>query len=269
MSDVNFWAYRLGKQNGMSIRDLTSERNLCMLHTDASDVGYGAHTEINGVRTVISGALPDSVIGASSTAREIRSVILAASQAVHSLRNRRVRIVMDSYPAIRNFINGGGPVESLNIMIKEWWMWCRENGVTPLYQWVPREENTLADDLSKVVAAQHPLRPSVESRIREWLVDCGEPGMDANEWLQTRVIAPVFDHIQLRLTEMIRARRPACLIVPQWPGAVWRATLMMHSRHRLALGTMNEAVQMREADGADRAHAGWRMEAHLIATEDE
>jgi hypothetical protein len=46
------------------------------------------------------------VLRQSSTAREITGVMLAANQMIGELRGRRVRICMDSYPVIRNFING-------------------------------------------------------------------------------------------------------------------------------------------------------------------
>jgi hypothetical protein len=83
-----------------------------------------------------------------------RRVMLAANQMIGELRGRRVRICMDSYPAIRNFINGGGSKQDLNALVKEWWVWCRMNRITPLYKWIPREENTLADELSKIAAGQ-------------------------------------------------------------------------------------------------------------------
>jgi hypothetical protein len=93
------------------------------------------------------------------------------------------------------------------------------NRITPLYKWIPREDNTLADELSKIAAMTIPIQPKVEQTIRKWLDKIGEPGMHQSQWIQTRVQCPVFDNIPLRLAEMRRARKPACivahLIVPQ------------------------------------------------------
>ena len=44
LADINFWAYRLGKQNGLPINDGGGEVMFSVqVFTDASDVGYGAH----------------------------------------------------------------------------------------------------------------------------------------------------------------------------------------------------------------------------------
>ena len=110
--------------------------------------------------------LPQSVLGQSSTAREITAIVEAAQALTADLKGRRVRFMMDSYPAFRNLINGGGPVAELNQLVKIWWVWCKANRVTPLYQWVPREENQEADDLSKIAAASMTLTPETERRIR-------------------------------------------------------------------------------------------------------
>jgi hypothetical protein len=70
LADVNFWAYRLGKQNGLPINDGGSEVLVrVQIHSDASDVGYGAHRGTE--ESQVSGELPVEVLGQSSTAREI------------------------------------------------------------------------------------------------------------------------------------------------------------------------------------------------------
>jgi hypothetical protein len=264
LADVNFWAYRLGKQilNGLPINDGGSEVLVTVqIHSDASDVGYGAHRGTE--ESQVSGELPVEVLGQSSTAREITGVMLAANQMIGELRGRRVRICMDSYPAIRNFINGGGSKQDLNALVKEWWVWCRMNRITPLYKWIPREENTLADDLSKIAATTIPIQPKVEQTIRKWLDKIGEPGMHQNQWLQTRVQCPVFDNIPLRLAEMRRARKPACIVVPLWPGRAWRADLLHLSEASLSLGHWKNVLSAASLRGA-MEHANWVMEAHLI-----
>jgi hypothetical protein len=228
LSDLNFWAYRLGKQNGLAINDSGSEMRVTVtVHSDASDVGYGAHCGVEG--SEVSGNLPVEMLGCSSTAREIKGVMMAAERMAEQLEGQRVRICMDSYPAIRNFINGGGPKEDLNAMVKEWWIWCKVRRVTPLYLWIPREDNSLADELSKQAALTPALKPEAEQAVRKWLTTLGEPGMDRNHWLQTRVQCPLFDRIAIRVQEMRRSRRPACIVVPTWRSAVWRAELHAYS----------------------------------------
>jgi hypothetical protein len=263
MENMNFWSLRLGKQNGLPIRDESTEAQVSMM-SDASDVGYGATIEEGETKTEIHGELTSRMTGESSTAREIAGVMTAAQRRVNQLSGKRVRIYMDSYPAIRNFINGGGRVELLSRLVQEWWIWCRTNRVTPLYEWIPRELNTNADELSKVAAESFSLTPGTEEKIRRWLNDQGEPGMSWSKWLQTKVVAPRFNNIMIRLQEMIRARRPACIITPHWEAGVWRPVLLQHSRSRLQMGKIQDVVSWNEMTVT---HAGWTLEAHLVIPE--
>jgi hypothetical protein len=55
LADINFWTYRLGKQNGLPINDSGSEVHVTMeIQSVASDVGYGGiegsrvHDELQG-----------------------------------------------------------------------------------------------------------------------------------------------------------------------------------------------------------------------------
>jgi hypothetical protein len=208
----------------------------------------------------IDTCMPIEMLGHSSTAREIKGVTLAAERLASQLEGQRVRICMDSYPAIRNFINGGGPKDELNAMVKEWWIWCKMRQVTPLYLWIPREDNSLADELSKQAALTHALKPEAEQAVRKWLITLGEPGMDRNHWLQTRVQCPLFDRIAIRVQEMRRSRRPACIVLPAWKSAVWRAELHAYSTQRMRLGSMRAAL----VQEAVASHDGWELEAHLI-----
>jgi hypothetical protein len=135
--------------------------------------------------------------------------------------------------------------------------------VTPLYKWIPREDNTLADELSKQAALTHALKPDAEQAVRKWLTRLGEPGIDRNHWLQTRVQCPLFDRIAIRVQEMRRARTPACIVVPRWPSAAWRPGLLSFSAHRLKLGAMRAAL----IDETLAVHDSWEVEAHLIVPE--
>lgn len=262
LADLNFWALRLGKQNGLPINDEGTEVHLTM-HTDASDVGWGAHTDVAGSET--AGELPLAVLGSSSTAREIAGVLEAATRMAGSLRDRRVRLCMDSLPAICNFVNGGGPVEELNALVKQWWVWCRQHRVTPLYHWVRREQNQQADDLSKQAAAAFTLRLEAEMQIRAWLDDGGLPGSHRHQYARTRVIAPRLDTIGVRIQEMQRAKKAACIVVPKWASAPWRVHLNDVSTRALDLGRMKEVLAAEHFEqGEELQHARWGMEAHVI-----
>ena len=109
-----------------------------------------------------------------------------------------------------------------------------------------------------MAAQTQQLRAETEKEIRQWLEQLGEPGMSHTQWLQTRVQAPKFDKVAVRLEEMIRARRPACIVVPAWTGQLWWNTLTRHSKKRLKLGLATEVLV-----DVETTHSV-PMEAHLI-----
>jgi hypothetical protein len=266
MNDTAFWTHRLGKQNGLPICDRGVEVEVKMgvikLSTDASDVGWGAVCEGGGVaKARVHGVLPyeasgDIVVGESSTMREITGVILAAKALLDRLTGQRVRIIMDSYPAIRNLIKGGGKVALLAQLVKEWWVMCKRYRITPLYTWKPREENTEADELSKIAAESYTLRDGVMERVRAWLTSKGYAGIGTG-YQQTRVSAPKTQNIAVRIAEMQRSRTASCIIVPEWHGTTWAPTLYEHSAVRLRLGDVEEVC-------VDAAWEHGTMVAHVI-----
>ena len=263
LADLAFWAHRLGKQNGLPIPDRGSEVHVdIVISSDASDIGYGAHADGSGTR--VSGLLPVEMLGASSTAREIKGVLLAAEQMKGELRGRRVRIRMDSHPAICNFIGGGGPVPELNALVREWWVWCKKSRVTPLYEWVPREQNQLADDLSKTHAGEHILTEGAERKVREWLEEQGLPGVKASYWNRTTIRVPRLDGVAIRLEEMRRGRKPGCIVVPKWPAAPWGAQLRKNSAGVLRMGRIGEVLKQTEEVRREHANHNWQMEAWIV-----
>jgi hypothetical protein len=187
-----------------------------VVHSDAGDLGYGMHARVEAGQEqpswTVHGALEEEMLGESSTAREISGLMAAAEAQKEKLRGRRVRFVMDSYPAMRNLLRGGGPVEQLNELVRKWWHWCRLNKVQPTFEWVPREQNNVADELSKVIAATIPLRTGVEERLRAWLTRCGAKGVSVQQWHQTQLYVPRWDCISHRVQELLRRREPACIV---------------------------------------------------------
>lgn len=91
------------------------------------------------------GDLPVDAIGLSSTRRELVGLRLAAVALEKVLAGRRVKVVMDSFPAVRNLINGGGAKQDLSAF----WHWRTRTRTECEFVWIQREQNTRADELSK------------------------------------------------------------------------------------------------------------------------
>ena len=120
--------------------------------SDASDVGWGG--EVAGVRenVVIQpagpvgdmtyGVLPRDEIRKSSTRRELVALLMLAKTPaiLEQIRGRRVKIILDSIPALRNLIKGGGPVKELCDAVRLWTEFCERNRIEPVYEWWNEKE---------------------------------------------------------------------------------------------------------------------------------
>jgi len=118
------------------------------MNADAGEMGYGGVMD----GKTVSGDLPVDIIGCSSTRRELVALRLAAADMVERLKGRQVTIKMDSIPAVRNLIKGGGNKPDLSWEVKQWYLFCEEHKMECEYEWVPREQNEAADTASKQAA---------------------------------------------------------------------------------------------------------------------
>eukprot|EP00808_Paulinella_micropora_P006512 g49013.t1 len=102
MDEIEFWSEWLGNVEGCerSIKDHLADLFV--------QVDTGEHTT-GGVckGEAVTIPLPASLIGTSSTLRELHGLKEFICFFCCELRGRNVRFDMDSLPAIRNLINGG------------------------------------------------------------------------------------------------------------------------------------------------------------------
>ena len=130
MTDVWFWALRMSKTwfNGQPMRGARNEVQVT-IQSDASDVGWGAHSEDGpeGGWQSERRAAPRHAGGELDGAGDHGTDAGGGRRRRRSCAERTCDIRMDSYPAIRNLVNGGGPVEVLNDLVREWWHLVRTN----------------------------------------------------------------------------------------------------------------------------------------------
>jgi hypothetical protein len=237
--ELHFWKHNLRKYNGNAIKH---PRHQISLHCDAGETGWGGHCESKEC----AGAFEESLIGKSSTERELTALLLVGHQLVHNLRNKRVEIVMDSNPAIRNLMKGGGPKPHLCNTVKEWWTFCDKNNIRCTYTWVPREENTRADELSKVNSSKWPLSRQSIITIRQ-----------NRRFSELPMYSPDYNQISNTINHMMAKREIAILIHPRWPAQIWWPTLLKLRRDQIELGTMAKACI-----ATNHQYRPW----HLLAT---
>jgi hypothetical protein len=260
LEELAFWEDRLLKNehNGMPIK--TSECEI-EINVDAGELGYG------GVYndTTVQGDLPMHALGTSSTKRELIALRLAVKKLLPHLKGKKVKVMMDSAPAIRNLIKGGGPVDNLNEEIKLWFEFCVHNNIEATYEWIKRDLNQDADTASKQSAKNHALFETVHAKIANWIQNMTLMNItSSNENKQQTNVpihTPIFDKISLRLTAIVQGWGYAVIVVPLWYSQAWWITLKQHHVAQLDLGTLKQVYK------ESFRSPEWRMAAFVIKAE--
>lgn len=113
--------------------------------------------------------MKDELINNNSTLRELVGLHEALKKLTPILRGKTVEVRMDSEPAICNLIKGGGPKPHLTQIVKAVHEWKDENKVSLTYKWIPREQNKVADALSRPAPTVWKLRANgVADRAITW-----------------------------------------------------------------------------------------------------
>jgi len=205
--EIRFWCENLERLNGAAI--MAPEHEL-IAHTDASEHGWG----LTVARKSFGGYLPEAVIGSSSTMRELVALAIGLRAAASDIAGKRLLVKMDSRPATRNLVKGGGPVPELCDVVRVIWKFCEENKTTPTYFWVPRKENKVADELSKLAAGELTLGAELRARIEHEF---------APKWLGERVVwvTPKWAQVGGALKLAQDARESVMMVHPIWQSQPW------------------------------------------------
>ena len=208
IEEVRMLMFLLKFSNGSPFINPSHE---CELTTDASETHWGAYSgEIER-----SEHLPSSIIGRSSTHRELFGVLAAIYDPLitEKIRGKVVRLNMDSMCATRNILNGGGNKDDLVQLIKAIFIRCDNLGSSLHPMWLPRDSIIMvkADALSK---------PNTKWKLLK-------------HFAESYKISPIFPELnQCKNAVLAAASRPSksILILPRWEAQVWWSVLLQHAQ---------------------------------------
>ena len=86
----------------------------------------------------------------SSTYRELLGVLRCLKSLLHLCAGKFVVFQVDAKNLL-GIVNRGSPRLKLNELARDLFWFCLEKRIVILVEWVPREENSLADELSKLI----------------------------------------------------------------------------------------------------------------------
>ena len=241
--ELVFWRDNLRTMNGTPIK---CRAETIAIHVDASATGIGATTEDKS----FSVPLPEGMVDISSTARELWTVLRVFERWGKSLRGEHVRFVMDSLPAARNLVKGGGPVTELSNMVKNIWREAKQCGASYTVTWVEREQNQRADVLSKGWADWYRLSSHARTKLERDLARDGAAGLHIEN--------PPFAQIGYAVRKAMWQKRPICLVHPVWTAQQWWPAIARCARRELGMAA--EVL----TEGTGKQHPRWRIQAALL-----
>jgi hypothetical protein len=142
--------------------------------SDASDFGWGGHTMEDAPQYAREYFTAEES-SQSSTYRELLGVFRCLQAMIHLCEGKFVVFQVDAQNLL-GVVNRGSPRLMLNELARDPFWFCLESRMTITVEWVPREENALADELSKLIVPddwmlRRELYQQLEERWGPHLVD--------------------------------------------------------------------------------------------------
>lgn len=166
-SELQFWQQSLPE---FSSRPIWRPSSLVhVLQYDAGGDGWGGHLTLNGVQHEAHGFwAPSEVHGQkSSTWRELEGLFRLLQSVGHLLSGHRVTARGDALNVFWLLTKGGSRAPHLHQICLRIFQLCHSLQIELSPEWVPREQNQLADKLSKLVDVDDfGLQPAVFEHVR-------------------------------------------------------------------------------------------------------
>ncbi len=117
--------------------------------SDANDFGWGGHT-MEYAPQYAREYFSEEESSQSSAYRELLGVHRSLQAMVHLCEGNLVVFQVDAQNLL-GVVTGGSQRRRLNGLARELFWFCLERRMTIMIEWVPREENSMADELSKLI----------------------------------------------------------------------------------------------------------------------
>ena len=147
LQEIGFWLTEISNFNGQQIWPKPSA--VRVVYSDASSTGYGGYVVEHG-NLVATGLWSPEEVENSSTWRELRAVRLVLDSFQSKLKNERVRWFTDNQNVVR-IVQYGSRQTTLQTEALGIFAACLSNNIRIEPEWIPREENKLADYYSRIV----------------------------------------------------------------------------------------------------------------------
>ena len=146
LSEIFFWKNNIVSLNSRNI--VPYQAPFLLSFSDASNKACGVY--LVGTEEVSHRMWSSSEAEKSSTWRELKAVHFALTSFKNSVQGKSVKWHSDNQGAVR-IVDIGSPNTELHSIALDIFDFCRNFNVRFVSQWVPRELNTCADDISNII----------------------------------------------------------------------------------------------------------------------
>lgn len=194
---------------------------------DAGEAGVGAMA-MDGSMPDFSEPLPEELIGSSSTRRELYTLKALLWHRGPQI-NPRPLFLLDSRDSVCNLTKGSS--RNNQDLVKDIYHLLQLHDLSPIYAWVPREENQHADRLSKRWCKSWKLTAESAARVEK-------------TWPGAQIKCVRFNTIGNLLLESENSPRgKTVVIVPRWTSQVWWPMLVERAVQTAVLGSASDVFE--------------------------
>ncbi|CAI7798244.1 unnamed protein product [Closterium sp. NIES-54] len=255
--ELNFWLEEFDRFNGAPFHIRNSYD--AIIHVDASAHSWGATlTRFPGGLEEASTTMPELLRATSSTQREIEGVLWALQTYSSKITHKQVLVRVDNQGVLFILRKGGLRSPDLTTACQGIIRTCMEHGTRLIIEWIPRELNSHADELSKAIdhddySLKTPwfrilerrwgphsidlLANSRNSQLPRFYTKIPHPQATAVDafslaWRSENSFAFPPPHlVPVVLHHAQRTHASLTLIIPHWPGANWWPLLQPSPRN--------------------------------------
>lgn len=229
------------------------------LQLDAGETGYGGTYSVASSTEPQHFAFPfdSNLVGSSSTKRELFCADEIFSLIAPSAANSTVELLLDSSSSVRILLKGGSKLLELNIHARHILELASHFNIRLLPKWIDREQNKVADRLSKIWADFH-----LEA-INPWTTLLAS--IHFRNLPLTCLKVGSLPHLFRKRQRFKKLRTPLLLLHPKWEGQIWWPQLLSQRTDFVDIGSFeNVFPQLSEGLRDCQPRPSWFFQISLL-----
>jgi ribonuclease HI len=228
--ELKFWDENLTRLNRIG-SPIEAPALQTTVYCDASEEGWGAIVAQKGETLRLFGPLPENLIGKSSTLREIHGLAEALKQ-MKTRENQHIRVRLDSQAGYYIANKGYSKKTDINTIMKDIWLKKFQENVYLRVEWIPREENKQADQMSRIaLSVPERTKREIETKLNDkklrWQLPTQAPDL--------LVIRPDLNWVGVAILLMEKRKQIVGIIHPIWRAQPWWTRVVSQSKRTIAL----------------------------------